>query len=593
MPPSLFALLLVPLGTVASLDGQADRRPAVPIASLRAPAPATPAPASAPAPTTPAPAPAASTAPATAPATAPGPAPQAATTGFADTGTVSFAIEEISLSDALRIALDQNIDLRSRVIDVGVSETNIMSALGAFDVRFTAGINGNYQRSPQRGSQFAMSTGNRTLGGNVGLSRRLETGGTLSLQLDASRSLTNQPRDFLNAAAGSVELASYMIRPSLELTHPLLRGMGIRVNRAAIDRAKVATSTQQARELEAAQNLVRDLVRAYWDVLFARRDLANKQRSVELAQRQLDRTLVQVSAGRLAPVDAKSVEQDLASRESEVLLAENTLLDRSLTLRTLMGQGFVDRDTLGVLPSTDPSDVRPELLDQTALINEALGANPQVRQLELAIASQRIDELEAANQRLPQLDFTGNFTPQGRSVDALPDAQPGTPAERGSWADAFGNFVSDDIANNGVLADFAVSGRLNLTWDIQNRTAKANHERVKLEMKRAEINLEQIHQTIATSVLRAVNNLRTAAKRMDVARSSIELAQQNHAAEQARFEVGRSTNYDVLMRIDELSRAESEALSAQIDYLKGLVELQALTGKILPAYGLDLARYGG
>jgi outer membrane protein TolC len=52
--------------------------------------------------------------------------------------------------------------------------------------------------------------------------------------------------------------------------------------------------------------------------------------------------------------------------------------------------------------------------------------------------------------------------------------------------------------------------------------------------------------------------------------------------------VGRSTNYDVLQRIDELSNAESSALSARIEYLKARAQLQALTGEILPAYGLKL-----
>ena len=60
------------------------------------------------------------------------------------------------------------------------------------------------------------------------------------------------------------------------------------------------------------------------------------------------------------------------------------------------------------------------------------------------------------------------------------------------------------------------------------------------------------------------------------------------AAEQARFDVGRSTNYDVLFRIDELLTAQTTLLRAGLDYLRAKAELQALTGEILPAYGLDL-----
>jgi outer membrane protein TolC len=376
------------------------------------------------------------------------------------------------------------------------------------------------------------------------------------------------------------------------VTHPLLKGLGLKVNRAAIDRARVATSQAQAVEQQAAQDLVRDLVSAYWDVLFAKRDLENKRQAVELAQRQLDRTLAQVAAGRLSPVDAKAIEQSLAVRESEVLLAENTLLDRSLTLRTLMGQSLSDRTTLGVMPTTDPELFAVEPVDQTREVARALEQNPQVRQLKLALASRRIDELEAANDRLPQLDFTGTFSPVGRSVDSLPDASTGEPGVKGSWAEAFRNFFNEDVAQDGLLAQYTVSARLDLTWNVQNRVARGNHARALQEIERAELNLERVRQTVAAAVIRSASSLRTAGKRLEVAQLSVELAQQNLEAEQARFDVGRSTNYDVLFRIDELSKAQASALSAQIDYLKARAQLQALTGEILAAYGLDLRSAG-
>jgi outer membrane protein TolC len=496
-------------------------------------------------------------------------------------------MEGLALSSVLKQALADNIDLRGNVIDVEISEATVLSALGAYDVFLTAGLTGTMSKSPQRGSQFTFTTGSRALGGSVGFQRQLETGGSISLTIDASRSLTDQPISFFDPTAGSTTIASYRVAPTLQLTHPLLKGAGLEVNRAAINRAKIATSQAEAQKLATAQNIVRDLVSAYWDVLFAMRDLDNKRQSVELAGQQLERTQAQVAAGRLAPVDAKAVEQALAARESEVLIAENSLLDRSLTLRTLMGQDFMDRKALGVDPKTDPV-VRPRPADHEEEIDRALEANPQVRQLELAIASKRIDEIEAANQRLPQLDVSGTFTPQGRSVDTLPNADIGDPGEKGSWGDAFRNFFNEDISRDGLLADWTLRGELTLTWDVQNRGPKGNHQRVLAEMRRAELNLVQMRQTIATSVIRATNGLRTAAKRMEVSQISMELAEDNLAAEQARFDVGRSTNYDVLQRLDERDKAAAEALSAQVEYLKALVQLQALNGEILPAYGLDL-----
>jgi len=89
-------------------------------------------------------------------------------------------------------------------------------------------------------------------------------------------------------------------------------------------------------------------------------------------------------------------------------------------------------------------------------------------------------------------------------------------------------------------------------------------------------------------VISASNKLRSAARFCSA--SSIEMRASSIclAAEQARFDVGRSTNYDVLFRIDELLTAQTTLLRAGLDYLRAKAELQALTGEILPAYGLDL-----
>jgi outer membrane protein TolC len=73
---------------------------------------------------------------------------------------------------------------------------------------------------------------------------------------------------------------------------------------------------------------------------------------------------------------------------------------------------------------------------------------------------------------------------------------------------------------------------------------------------------------------------------VEVAEVSLDLAIENLEAEQARFDVGRATNFDVLERLDAIDTAAAAALNAQIAYLKALAQLQALNGEILPAYGL-------
>jgi outer membrane protein TolC len=95
-----------------------------------------------------------------------------------------------------------------------------------------------------------------------------------------------------------------------------------------------------------------------------------------------------------------------------------------------------------------------------------------------------------------------------------------------------------------------------------------------------------VQQEVTAAVISAANKLRTTGKMIEVAELSRELAEDNLAAEQTRFDLGRATNYDVLLRLDEVDEASKNSLRAQIDYLEALADLQALTGEILPAYGL-------
>ena len=69
---------------------------------------------------------------------------------------------------------------------------------------------------------------------------------------------------------------------------------------------------------------------------------------------------------------------------------------------------------------------------------------------------------------------------------------------------------------------------------------------------------------------------------------AIELANENIRIETDRFNLGRSTNFDVLNRLEELRQAELRRAQALIDWHKAEIVVQALTGDLLPAYGVTV-----
>ena len=78
--------------------------------------------------------------------------------------------------------------------------------------------------------------------------------------------------------------------------------------------------------------------------------------------------------------------------------------------------------------------------------------------------------------------------------------------------------------------------------------------------------------------------IRTASKRVELAKATVGFANQNLEAEKARFSVGRSTNNDVLLRQQELKSTEIQVVRATVDLLVGETTLAAMTGELLERY---------
>lgn len=497
-----------------------------------------------------------------------------------------FRSDAIGLADALALAVRDNRDLAIAAAGVKVSEGKVLAALGAFDVQITADLSASVAETPQRGSQFTFERGRRSIGGGIGVRRALETGGQIGLDFDTRRMRIDQPDDPTDPSAGRTSLTAFAVTPTLSLSHPLLRGAGRKVAKAPIVKAKIAKTAAEAERRAAAQNAARDVIRGYWALVFAHRDLVNKQRSAALVEGQIDRTARLVKAGRRSRLDLKAIEQASAARDAEVAAAEHALLDASLGLRRAMGQSIAGRSTLGLSPTTDPQVV-PRAVVVEDEVARALAHNPTLRALQLQLAGLAVEARVAKNARLPRLDASVTFSPQGRAIDRRANPTTGAPAEDATWGGAFANIFSADAGRDGVLADWTLTGSISLVWDVQNRGARGLRQQVRATVEQTELQLAQAREDLVAEVVRTASRLRQAGKTITAAEASESLARENLAAEQSKFELGRSTNYDVLLRLGELDEAAALALSARIEYLRALAELQALTGEILPAYGLE------
>jgi outer membrane protein TolC len=469
----------------------------------------------------------------------------------------------LSLTQAIERAVVGNPDLRREGVAVAKAGAKQIEMAGRFDFRLSALLGIERDVTPELPSCLFpdcldLSAGKTTTSSfGLGLSRQLETGGSLGFAASMRRS-SAAPAD-LDLLGGTI----YQGNLALVFTHPLLRGFGTEVALANLRRARIEQDIAKLNRQMRACNVVRDVAIAYWELAYATQDLTIRRSAVELAQEQLRVTKAMIGVGRLADADAASVERAIAQREEELIMGEQDLFFRSLDLEILFGVP-VHAD-VPLLEASDAPVSSPATIDEAAAVDRALAANPQLRALRRGLELSQADLAVARNTLRPRLDIEAKVGPVGRR-------------ER----------LSDALRSTGGLDDIAWSAALTFELPVQNRTARGRALAAEEELNLAHINADDFAVRIRDLVVRTTRNIRTASKRVELGQREVEFAQKNLDAERARFNAGRATNNDILLRLQELKDAQTRLLRATVDQSESEIALAAVTAEVLDRYGVVL-----
>src|SRR5437867_12714331 len=84
----------------------------------------------------------------------------------------------LTVDDAVKMALDENVDLRADRLDPQISDTRVAAAAGAFRPTFNTSLQRNNQLLPPAGFLTPTATHNDVVSSNAGLSQKLPWFGT-------------------------------------------------------------------------------------------------------------------------------------------------------------------------------------------------------------------------------------------------------------------------------------------------------------------------------------------------------------------------------------------------------------------------------
>ena len=178
-------------------------------------------------------------------------------------------------------------------------------------------------------------------------------------------------------------------------------------------------------------NLVSNVRNAYWDFVYTTQAVESAQQSLALATKLVEDNTIKVEVGTMAPIDIVSAQAEQATRQQQLVTAQNSRRTAELTLKRLIVGGTDDPNWLATLDPIDRPEFRPEPVD----VQAAVGARarqphrPGDHQEEPRAERERdeaLQEQHAADRRLrAELRPAGRRRHAAHSLEQRRAGQPG------------------------------------------------------------------------------------------------------------------------------------------------------------------------
>jgi outer membrane protein TolC len=485
----------------------------------------------------------------------------------------------LTLEEAILRVLEDNSTLAVSRVDVERTALSAEGALGAFDPVFGWQSSYEHRESPVSSFLGGSTTGSltektvSTTPGVTGFVAR--TGATYQAQLLSQRVLSTSQFLSLNP--------QFPTALTLSVTQPLLRNLRFDAKRHQIAVAqKTATlSTEQFRQQ--VIGVVVAAEEAYWELVFAARNLAVRLEGLRLAQEQAASSARRANAGSLAPIEATEALTQVAMAQRSVYAAQEGVSSTEVRLKALM---LRDRNApmwRAALTPTTPPDASAPTVSVAEAIRQALAQRPELAAAEVSTSINESDVRFFTDQTKPEVNLVASYAANGLSGRAV-EQEPiqigdftlsNTPpaALVGGFGQSLTNLLKQSFPTTQV--------RIDVTVPLGNRTAKANRASALARGRQLRLERAQLEQTIAADVRRTMQAVVSTQAQASAAADAQRWAEDLYASEERRFQAGATTVFLLFQRQTAMVEARAQMARAQADLGIAISQLSAATGATL------------
>ncbi|MGB8952330.1 MAG: TolC family protein [Candidatus Aminicenantales bacterium] len=491
--------------------------------------------------------------------------------------------KSLSLEDCFVSAMQNNLKIAAEVLNPELADLSVLRA----NEKFMPTLSFTYSNEETNSASYswidaAGQVNSASRDYEVSLSQYIPTGGTLTTFLSSYRTETNRSFQTINPRYGSTL--------SFNFTQPLLRNFGFKTSRKEIIIAKNNREVTEKQFQDALMDILFNVEEAYWNLVYSIENLKVREQSLQLARDLLKENQRKVEVGTMAPIDLYTAQAEVATREADILQAEALVKNSEDRLKSIINISEAENgEDVELFPTDKPRFEERDIELDTALAI-ALEKRPDLKAAQIDMKNKELNVSFAANQLLPELNFSVSYWSPGISGDQILYQD----------NDAFSRIVVGKVpgASTDALKD-ALNFKYNnwsvgltLRFPLSTVLSRAEYAQTKVSLKQADFNLRDQERQMFLEIKTAVRAVQLGYKRVQAYTAARQLAEKKLEAEGEKFNVGKSTNYLLLQYQRDLADARSAELKATVDYTLSQAYLDKVLGTMLESKNIQISDIG-
>ncbi|MGB6482478.1 MAG: TolC family protein [Candidatus Acidiferrales bacterium] len=545
---------------------------------------------------------------------------------------------ELSLQDAISLALQNDLDIAVAEYIPWVDQTNLLNAEGGGTPlgSFVIGGGGGGSFDPVIAETTSISdtsetvlnpltSGIGTSSGavteaihdtqfNVTYTQELHSGTTINVELLNDRNSSSPSENLFNPAL-TTDLG-------VSVSQPLLNGWGFLPHTRFILEAK---NTDKIGALQFEEQVIASVTQVetqYWILVADRQAVDVAKQSLAEYQKLYNDDERQLKIGSMSPSDVVFA-QSFVAQGNQILLGDQAAeAVQAATVLQLITKDPSDPRLKGLdlIPTTPPEET-PQVpsISLDDAVKEAWANRPELKVDQLTLKNDSIEIRATKNSLLPTLTLTGEYISVGLSGNA-----PGAFIPNGTFSPEITEPIVDQSGNpvtsNGIPIFIGApngtvgatipggigsaysqifhntspeyAGSLTLSLPLRNRSAQAANAQAQLNDREEKTVHQRNKSTIFSNVNEQLASVQIDAAQVDAAVKATQLYQQAYDYEVKKFDLAQSSTFLVTQYASQLNGAKLNELQAKANYEIALANFNQALGRTLTANSITIASNG-